>query len=156
METPSNCLVLEGVSKAYSHPQVFSNLNFRLPRTATTAIIVGLGLCLLISNKTGVANLVVYDCRLIQTVPSLALLGLMIPIFGIRVLSAIIALFFYALLPIVRNEVSALPGGDRTLVGVSRSLDRTPWDQLHFLRLPLFRPAIYLRVFVKLRRVEQA
>ena len=126
METPSNCLVFEGVSKGYSRSQVFSNLNVRLPRTATTAIIVGSGLSLLISNKTGVANMVVYVCRLIQTVPSLALLGLMIPVFGIRVLSAIIALFFYSLLPIVRNEVTALPGGDRTLVGVSRALDRTP------------------------------
>lgn len=126
METPSNCLVFEGVSKGYSRSQVFSNLNVRLPRTATTAIIVGSGLSLLISNKTGVANMVVYVCRLIQTVPSLALLGLMIPIFGIRALSAIIALFFYSLLPIVRNEVTALPGGDRTLVGVSRALDRTP------------------------------
>ena len=67
----------------------------------------------------------------------------MIPVFGIKVLSAIIALFFYSLLPIVRNEVTTLSCGDCWLVGVSRALDRSTWGKLHFLRLPLFVPAIF-------------
>ena len=86
------------------------------------AIIVGLGLSLLIYSNAGVANAVVYACGLMQTIPSLALLALMIPIFGIGVLPAIIALFLYSLLPIVRNAVTALSGVDPTLVKVSRCL----------------------------------
>lgn len=108
-----------------------------------SAIIVGIGLSLLIYSNTGVANAVVYACGLMQTVPSLALLALMIPIFGIGVLPAIIALFLYSLLPIVRNAVTALSGVDPTLVKVSRALGLTPWEQLRFLRLPLSMPAIF-------------
>ena len=107
------------------------------------AIIVGLGLSLLIYSNIGLANAVVYVCGLMQTVPSLALLALMIPIFGIGVLPAIIALFLYSLLPIVRNAVTALSGVDPTLVKVSRALGLTPWEQLRFLRLPLSMPAIF-------------
>ena len=107
------------------------------------AIIVGLGLSLLIYSNAGVANAVVYACGLMQTIPSLALLALMIPIFGIGVLPAIIALFLYSLLPIVRNAVTALSGVDPTLVKVSRALGLTPWEQLRFLRLPLSMPAIF-------------
>lgn len=107
------------------------------------AIIVGLGLSLLIYSNTKVANAVVYACGLMQTVPSLALLALMIPIFGIGVLPAIVALFLYSLLPIVRNAVTALSGVDPTLVKVSRALGLTQWEQLRFLRLPLSMPAIF-------------
>ena len=107
------------------------------------AIIVGLGLSLLIYSNTKVANTVVYACGLMQTVPSLALLALMIPIFGIGVLPAIVALFLYSLLPIVRNAVTALSGVDPTLVKVSRALGLTQWEQLRFLRLPLSMPAIF-------------
>jgi osmoprotectant transport system permease protein len=107
------------------------------------AIFVGLGLSLLVYSNTGVANAVVYACGLMQTIPSLALLALMIPIFGIGVLPAIIALFLYSLLPIVRNAVTALSGVDPTLVKVSRALGLTPWEQLRFLRLPLSMPAIF-------------
>ena len=96
------------------------------------AIIVGLGLSLLIYSNTKVANAVVYACGLMQTVPSLALLALMIPIFGIGVLPAIVALFLYSLLPIVRNAVTALSGVDPTLVKVSRALGLTQWEQLRF------------------------
>jgi osmoprotectant transport system permease protein len=108
-----------------------------------SAIIVGIGLSLLIYSNAAVANAVVYTCGLMQTVPSLALLALMIPIFGIGVLPAIIALFLYSLLPIVRNAVTALSGVDLTLVRVSRALGLTHWEQLRFLRLPLSMPAIF-------------
>ena len=101
---------------------MFSDINVGLPWVAITAITVGLDLSLLVSNNTGVANSEVYPGGLMQRVPSLALLGLMIVFFGIRVSPAIIALFFYSLLPIVRNEVTALSGGYPMLVGVSRAI----------------------------------
>jgi osmoprotectant transport system permease protein len=78
-----------------------------------------------------------------QTIPSLALLALMIPLFGIGFVPAIIALFLYSLLPIVRNAITALSTTDPTLVRVSRALGLSPWEQLRYLRLPLATPAIF-------------
>lgn len=107
------------------------------------AIAVGMALSLSVYRRPQMANAVVYSCGLMQTVPSLALLALMIPVFGIGIIPAIVALFLYSLLPIVRNAVTALAGTDPTLVRVSRALGLTPWQQLRCIRLPLAMPAIF-------------
>jgi osmoprotectant transport system permease protein len=107
------------------------------------AIAVGLGISLLVYSRQRLAEIVVYLCGLLQTIPSLALLALMIPIFGIGFLPAIIALFLYSLLPIVRNAITALINTDPTLVRVSAALGLSGWEQLRYLRLPLATPAIF-------------
>ena len=107
------------------------------------AIAVGLGISLLVYSRQRLAEIVVYLCGLLQTIPSLALLALMIPIFGIGFLPAIIALFLYSLLPIVRNAITALTNTDPTLVRVSAALGLSGWEQLRYLRLPLATPAIF-------------
>ena len=104
---------------------------------------LGLALSLTIFSKPKVANAVVYFCGLLQTVPSLALLALMIPIFGIGFTPAVVALFLYSLLPIVRNAVTALSTVDPTLVRVSQALGLSRWQQLRHLRLPLSLPMIF-------------
>jgi len=107
------------------------------------AIVVGLGLSVTVYRRAKVAEGVVYLCGLMQTIPSLALLALMIPLFGIGFLPAIIALFLYSLLPIVRNAITALSTTDPTLVKVSQALGLSVWEQLRYLRLPLATPAIF-------------
>ena len=107
------------------------------------AIAVGLGISLLVYSRQRLAEIVVYLCGLMQTIPSLALLALMIPIFGIGFIPAIIALFLYSLLPIVRNAITALTNTDPTLVRVSAALGLSGWEQLRYLRLPLATPAIF-------------
>ena len=107
------------------------------------AIAVGLGISLLAYSRQRLAEIVVYLCGLMQTIPSLALLALMIPIFGIGFLPAIIALFLYSLLPIVRNAITALTNTDPTLVRVSAALGLSGREQLRYLRLPLAIPAIF-------------
>ena len=107
------------------------------------AIVLGLAVSLAIFSKPRVANAVVYFCGLLQTVPSLALLALMIPIFGIGFTPAVVALFLYSLLPIVRNAVTALSTVDPTLVRVSQALGLSRWQQLRHLRLPLSLPMIF-------------
>ena len=107
------------------------------------AIAIGLGISFLVYRRQRLAEIVVYLCGLMQTIPSLALLALMIPIFGIGFLPAIIALFLYSLLPIVRNAITALAGFDPTLVRVSAALGLSGWEQLRYLRLPLATPAIF-------------
>jgi len=107
------------------------------------AIAIGLGISVLVYRRQRLAEIVVYLCGLMQTIPSLALLALMIPIFGIGFLPAIIALFLYSLLPIVRNAITALANTDPTLVRVSAALGLSGWEQLRYLRLPLATPAIF-------------
>jgi osmoprotectant transport system permease protein len=107
------------------------------------AIAIGLGISLLVYRRQRLAEIVVYLCGLMQTIPSLALLALMIPLFGIGFLPAIIALFLYSLLPIVRNAITALANTDPTLVRVSAALGLSGWEQLRYLRLPLATPAIF-------------
>ena len=107
------------------------------------AIAIGLGISLLVYRRQRLAEIVVYLCGLMQTIPSLALLALMIPLFGIGFLPAIIALFLYSLLPIVRNAITALANTDPILVRVSAALGLSGWEQLRYLRLPLATPAIF-------------
>ena len=106
------------------------------------SIIVGLGVSLAVYSRPRTADAFLYICGLLQTVPSLALLALMIPVFGIGVVPAIIALFLYSLLPIVRNAITALRSVDPTLVRVGRAIGLSPREQLRLLRLPLSMPAI--------------
>jgi len=107
------------------------------------AIAIGVSLSLVAYRRRRLAEGVVYVCGLMQTIPSLALLALMIPVFGIGFVPAIIALFLYSLLPIVRNAITALANTDPTLVRVSRALGLNSWEQLRYLRLPLATPAIF-------------
>ncbi len=110
------------------------------------AIVFGLGASLLVFRHSLASNLVLYVCSLVQTIPSIALLALMIPLFGIGEVPAIIALFLYSLLPIVRNTVTSLTTVDPTLVRVGVAIGLTPGQQLRYLFLPLSLPGIFAGV----------
>ena len=73
----------------------------------------------------------------VQTIPSLALLVLLIPLFGIGDKPAIIALFLYSLLPIVRNTytgIKAIPGH---LITTAHAIGLTNWQRLYLIELPM-------------------
>lgn len=79
---------------------------------------------------------------LLQTIPSLALLVLLIPLFGIGSPPALVALFLYGLLPILRNTHAGLEGIPEPLRESARALGLTPAAQLRLVELPLAMPAI--------------
>ncbi|MFK7912787.1 MAG: glycine betaine ABC transporter substrate-binding protein [Pseudomonadales bacterium] len=110
------------------------------------AIVIALGLSLLIFRRQKLAQVVLYVASLLQTIPSIALLALMIPLFGIGVLPAVIALLLYALLPILRNSLTALTTVDPTLVRVARAMGLGPADQIRHLYLPIALPGIFAGV----------
>lgn len=110
------------------------------------AIIIALGLSLLIFRQQQLARAVLYVASLLQTIPSIALLALMIPLFGIGVLPAVIALLLYALLPILRNSLTALTTVDPTLVRVARAMGLGTADQIRHLYLPVALPGIFAGV----------
>ncbi len=108
----------------------------------TSAILAGVGLSLLIFRNRHLSRGVIYFCGLLQTIPSIALLALMIPIFGIGFRPAIIALFLYSLLPIVRNTVTALTTIDPTLLRVAVAMGLSDREQLRYVYVPLSLPSM--------------
>ena len=104
--------------------------------------IVALVLAFLIFRSVKLSRSVIYFTGLLQTIPSIALLALMIPIFGIGEIPAITALFLYSLLPILRSAVTALTTIDPVLVNVSRAIGMTKFQQLRNVLFPLALPNI--------------
>jgi osmoprotectant transport system permease protein len=79
----------------------------------------------------------------LQTVPSLALLAFLIAVLGqIGALPAIIALFLYALLPIVRSTETALTGIGKGMHDAGRALGLDDWQRLRLVELPLALPGV--------------
>ncbi|WP_426246686.1 ABC transporter permease [Nocardioides sp. LHG3406-4] len=76
------------------------------------------------------------------TIPSFALFGLMIPVFGLGVVPTILALTTYAVFPILRNTVTGLEGVDASVVDAARGMGMGTWRRLMVVRLPLAWPVI--------------
>jgi osmoprotectant transport system permease protein len=77
-----------------------------------------------------------------QTVPSIALLAFMIPLFGVGTLPAIMALWIYSIFPILRNTFTGLRDAAPSVVETGRALGMTEWQILRSVRLPLAAPTI--------------
>lgn len=106
------------------------------------SVIVALVLALAVFRRRLLARGVIYFCGLLQTIPSIALLALMIPLFGIGMYPAIVALFLYSLLPTLRNTVSALTTVDPTLLRVAEAMGMTNAEQLRHVYVPLSLPSM--------------
>src|SRR5262249_27083304 len=105
-------------------------------------IAVAIPLGILVYRFRYVARPIVYLAGTLQTIPSIALLAFMIPLFGIGAKPAIAALFLYSLLPILRNTALALFSIDPLLKKVSVGMGLTTWQRLRHIELPLAAPMI--------------
>ena len=101
------------------------------------AILIGVPLGILVSRVKFLQGPVLGLAGILQTVPSLALLGFMIPFFGIGVTTAVIALFLYSLLPIVRNTFTGIKDVDKAVVQAAKGMGMTNWQILAKVELPL-------------------
>lgn len=106
------------------------------------ACAIGLPAAILAYRSERVSGTVLYVAALLQTIPSIALLALMIPLFGIGQVPAIIALFLYSLLPILRNTITALKTIDPLLRRVAEGMGFTTAQQIRYLFVPLALPNI--------------
>lgn len=104
------------------------------------AVAIPLGILLYWNPRT--ANPVLYIAGLLQTIPSIALLAIMIPAFGIGALPAIVALFLYAILPVLRNTVNGLRNIDPLLKEIGASLGMSRKQALRHVEWPLALPSI--------------
>lgn len=107
------------------------------------SILVGLPLGVLAAKKKASAQLIFAAVGIIQTIPSLALLAFLIALMGsIGTWPAAVALFLYALLPIVRNTHTGMLGVGEGLRQAAVALGLSPRDRLLAIEMPLAGPAI--------------
>lgn len=106
------------------------------------AVVIGLPIGILLTKTKKISEVVINIAAVLQTIPSLALLGLMIPIFGIGTVPAVIALVVYALLPILRNTYTGIVGVDGSLIEAAKGIGMKPFRRLTKVELPLAMPVI--------------
>jgi osmoprotectant transport system permease protein len=106
------------------------------------SILVGLPIGLWLTRRTRFKGLVLGFAGVLQTIPSLALLGFLIPLTGIGAAPAIVALFLYALLPILRNTVTGIEEVQGPVKEAAVGMGMTDVQVLRNVELPLATPSI--------------
>ena len=101
------------------------------------AILVGVPLGILITRYKRLANPILGIANVFQTLPSLALFGLIIPIMGIGRVPAIFVLFLYALLPIIKNTYTGINNVDPAIIEAGKGMGMTNSQILRMVKLPL-------------------
>lgn len=111
-----------------------------------SAYALGLGVALSVPMAVLVAKCrplrwpILTAAGVIQTIPSLALLALMVPLIGFGFRSALLALLLYSILPILRNTVTGIAQVDPALTEAGRGMGMTPMQLLMKVELPLAAP----------------
>lgn len=117
------------------------------------AVIIGVPLGVLITRKRSLHKPVIAIANIIQTIPSLALFGFLLPApwIGERAERlAILALTLYALLPLIRNTYVGITSVDRAIVDAARGMGLTDWQLLYKVELPLAASVILAGIRVAL------
>jgi osmoprotectant transport system permease protein len=121
--------------------QTFTHIGLTLI-SLILAIIFALPAGILIARRQKLAGIVLGFAGVLQTIPSIAMLGVMIPILGIGPKPAIIALFLYALLPILRNTYTGIKDVNPVVVDAARGMGMSSWQILMKVELPLAFPVL--------------
>lgn len=106
------------------------------------AVLIAIPLGIYLTNKKKIAESIIGISAVLQTIPSLALLGLLIPLFGIGKVPAIIALVVYALLPILRNTYTGINEVDPSLKEAALAMGMNRSKRLVKVELPLAMPVM--------------
>lgn len=104
--------------------------------------VVGLILGTVISEYQKTSKITLGFINFIYTIPSISLLGFLIPFSGIGNTTAVIALAVYALLPMVRNTYTGITNIDKNLLEAAKGMGSTDWQILYKIKLPLATPVI--------------
>ena len=106
------------------------------------AVLIGLPLGIYITRNRKIAGIILGIAGVLQTIPSIALLGFMIPLLGIGPIPAITALFLYALLPVIRNTYEGINGVDSGVKEAALAMGMTSFQRLFRVELVLAFPVI--------------
>lgn len=113
-------------------------------------VAIALGAAFLVAVPAGVllerarraAEPVIGALAVLETIPGIALLAFMIPLLGVGVVPALVALWLYALYPIARAAYVGVRDADPDAAQSAEALGVTPWQRLRWVRLPLATPII--------------
>jgi osmoprotectant transport system permease protein len=109
------------------------------------ALVIGLPLGIALTRRVPLQRWVFGAANIVQTIPSLALFGFLIPvpwIGGVGASTAIVALALYSLLPILRNTCTGISGVDPAVIESARGMGMTPRQVLWQVQLPLAAPVL--------------
>ena len=117
------------------------------------AVAIGLVIALITYRSRTASAVAVGTASVLFTIPSFALFGLLIPVFGLGVAPAVVALVLYALLPIVRNCVVGMSNVDPSLVDAARGMGMSRLAVLARVEFPLAWPVILTGIRVSAQLV---
>lgn len=105
-------------------------------------VLVAVPLGVVLTRMKKGAGTIIGIVNIIQTLPSLAILAFFIPLLGVGKVPAIAALFFYSVLPILRNTYTGIRGVNKNLLESGKGIGMTPAEQVRLVELPLAAPVI--------------
>ena len=106
------------------------------------AVLVAVPLGLVLERARLAGEWVVGALGVLQTIPSIALLAFMIPLLGVGLWPALVALWLYALYPIARNTYTGVRSAEPDAVEACEAMGATAMQRLLWVRLPLAAPII--------------
>lgn len=101
------------------------------------AAVVGIPVGIMISRRRKLANWVIRLANIIQTIPSLAMISILIIGLGLGVNVVIITVFLYSLLPIIKNTYTGMIQVDKNILDVGKGMGMTARQRLFMVELPL-------------------
>ena len=136
-----------GTSIAFTYSDILSATRSHLvlvfvPVLAAIVIIVPLGILITRPKLKKLAPGVIGAGNVGQSIPSLAVIAIMVPLIGFGLLPAFIALFIYGLLPILRNSYASMNNIDPAVIEAALGMGMTRWQIIRKIELPLARPVI--------------
>lgn len=99
--------------------------------------VVGIPIGIWIARRKRLVAPVIAIANIIQTIPALALLAILMLAFGLGKTTVIITVFFYSLLPIIKNTYTAIKSVDEYIIDAGRGMGMTKRQQLTMIELPL-------------------
>ncbi len=106
------------------------------------AVLIGVPIGIFISYFRNSSKLILAVANLIQAIPSMALLGLAIPLLGIGSLPAVVIVILYSLLPIIKNTYTGITSIDKDTLESAEAIGLTKFQILMKVRIPLALPII--------------
>jgi len=106
------------------------------------AVVIAIPIAILVSPSKKISGFLLQIAGIIQTLPSLALIGLFIPLMGIGTLPALTTLVLYALFPILQNTITGLQGIDESLVEAGIAFGMTKIERLKKFEIAIAMPVI--------------
>lgn len=101
------------------------------------AIVIGVPIGIFITRSEQLSKAVLTTAGIFQTIPSLALFGLIIPVMGIGIKPAVFVLFLYSLLPIITNTYIGIKGVDKSTIQAAIGMGMTNFQVLTKVKLPI-------------------